>query len=304
MRTIELFSRRKARERGDSQDVYIYDRVPYKLRVQVVHILDDAIGESYNSTVHDTYSFIEKALSREFGVLHLMQYESNPQKAVFDFILQKASDEQALDIIELSFKVVDKHLRKGSYQSNADVKIQPDEAIIDLNIRFKENGVGYRFESGELIRIDSEYVHAEAVKPVLRILRAPGFSGANAEFLSAHEHYKNGRSKESLVDCLKALESTIKAVCKIRNWKTQPADNAKTLIGICFTNNLLPPYLECQFSSMRNLLESGVPTIRNKNGGHGQGADVQDVPEHLVRYTLNLTASNILFLVEAHQAKR
>jgi hypothetical protein len=81
-------------------------------------------------------------------------------------------------------------------------------------------------------------------------------------------------------------------------------DTAKTLITTCLNNGLLPPYIDSQFSSIRSLLESGVTTIRNKNGGHGQGTTPVAVPEYLARYALNLTATTILFLVEAHHATK
>jgi hypothetical protein len=54
--------------------------------------------------------------------------------------------------------------------------------------------------------------------------------------------------------------------------------------------------------ALRSTLESGVPTARNKLGGHGQGTEVVEVPEHIVSYALHLTASAIVFLAEAEKA--
>jgi Domain of unknown function (DUF7014) len=42
--------------------------------------------------------------------------------------------------------------------------------------------------------------------------------------------------------------------------------------------------------------------VRNKNSGHGQGRSPKQVPGHLARYALHLAATNIVFLVEAHEA--
>jgi hypothetical protein len=91
-------------------------------------------------------------------------------------------------------------------------------------------------------------------------------------------------------------------ICNLRGWPTKQTDTAKTLISTCMDNGLIPEYLTSQFSSLRSLLESGVPTIRNRNGGHGQGESSVPVPEYLARYALNLTATTILFLVEAHKS--
>ncbi|MDD5586025.1 MAG: hypothetical protein PHY92_03585 [Alphaproteobacteria bacterium] len=45
MAVVDLFSKRKRREEmAGEQEIYVYDKVPHHLRVQIVHILRDAIG--------------------------------------------------------------------------------------------------------------------------------------------------------------------------------------------------------------------------------------------------------------------
>ncbi len=135
------------------------------------------------------------------------------------------------------------------------------------------------------------------MKPVLDLLgSAKEYSGANDEFLKAHEHYRHGRYKECLVECLKAFESLMKGICQKNSWPYDKNGTSKALINVCFEKGLIPSYLQSQFSSLRSLLESGTPTIRNKEGGHGQGAEITKVPEHLASYVLHLTATNMLFL--------
>jgi hypothetical protein len=94
----------------------------------------------------------------------------------------------------------------------------------------------------------------------------------------------------------------MKAICKKRRWPHNETDTAKKLLEICFQNGLIPTYLQAHFSSLRTSLESGVPTVRNKLSGHGQGAQPTDVPIYLASYLLNLTATSILFLTEAEIA--
>lgn len=307
MGVFDLFSKRQKRARGDVPDVYTYDDLPSQLRVQIVHILTDVIGvDNYGSDeTGQIYEFMNNALCRERGVFELKKYTRNSQDAVLNYFLEEKSVELALDVVELGFRVVSNFIADNhNYRYQTQRKIEPEDAVRELNERFREHGVGYQFESNELIRVDSEFLHAEAVKPALFALRGAGFQGANEEFLLAHEHYRHGRFKESLVDSLKAFESTMKAICKIRGWSTNSGDTAKALITTCFSNGLIPSYLESQFSSLRSLLESGVPTVRNRNGGHGQGAIPVAVPEYLARYALNLTATTVLFLVEALEASK
>jgi hypothetical protein len=176
--------------------------------------------------------------------------------------------------------------------------MEPKAAIEELNIRFKENGVGYQFDGSEIIRIDSTYVHSEIVKPTLSLLSNIKFQGALDEYLKAHEHYRQGRNKECLTECLKAFESTLKIICKEKNWTFSVTDTSKKLISICLQNNLVPSFTQNQFTSLASLLESGIPTIRNKLSGHGQGQIPQVVDDQMTRYALNLTGTNIIFMIE------
>jgi len=307
MGVFDLFSKRQRRARGEMPDVYVYDELPQPLRVQIIYIVRDAFGVDHYGThyAEKAYGYVKRTLCREYGLSALVNYPKSDAESVFDFFLAEKSIEQALDVVELCFKIINSCISDDEgYKYNTERKLESEEAVSELNERFKEHGVGFQFESNELIRLDSNFLHSEAVKPTLAVLRGDGFKGANEEFLLAHEHYRHGRHKECLVDALKAFESTMKSICKLRGWPNQPNDTAKALISTCLSNGLIPPYLESQMGSLRSLLESGIPTIRNKLGGHGQGPDPIVVPEYLARYSLNLTATSILFLVEANAAKK
>ena len=119
--------------------------------------------------------------------------------------------------------------------------------------------------------------------------------------LNAHEHYRKRRYKECLNDCLKAFESCLKVICKKRGWHYDKKDTANRLIGIVFDHGLIPPLMQSHFSALRSTLESGVPTIRNNQSGHGQGPEEISVPEYIAAYILHLTASNILLLAKADE---
>ena len=63
----------------------------------------------------------------------------------------------------------------------------------------------------------------------------------------------------------------------------------------------IPAYLQSQITALKSVLESGIPTVRNKLGRHGQGAQQTTVPDYMASYTLHLTATTILLLVEAEK---
>jgi hypothetical protein len=295
-----LFSKRQRQARGEVSDVYTYDELSLKFRIQVIHILDSTFGKSWNDSkiVENLYDFIVSILLQEYGWLKLND-RVNPRQELHEFFLTTSDYEQALDVIEVSFQTIIEKVGGYNYKKHViHCKTSPEDAVLELNHRFRENGIGYQFESGQLVRLDSAFVHAEIVKPALQVLGDPRFAGANEEFLSAHMHYREGRNEECLIDCCKAFESTMKTVCTIQNWDFKPTDNAKGLIAACINGGLFPSYLENQVTSLRTLFESGVPTVRNKIAGHGQGTESRSVPDFYARYVLNLTATTILFLAE------
>ncbi len=300
MATFPLYSKRQKIVRGEVPDIYRYDELPQELKVQIVHIIRDAIGYNRDQENHasNVYKAIRDTLCREYGVFKLNK-NSYYSSEVIDYLLSPTDIEKSLDLIELCFKLIDGYIRNDpTYHRCVEREQNPDDAIKELNDRFKEHGVGFQFESGEIIKLDSTYIHSEIVKPTLNLLHNNKFSGANDEYLKAHEHYRHGRNKECITECLKSLESVLKIICQENGWTFDSKDTSKRLIEICINNDLIPKYIQNQFTSLRNLLESGISTIRNRLSAHGQGQDTVVVDDEIVRYALNLTGTNIILLIE------
>lgn len=296
---FDLFSKRQRRARGEVPDVFTYDKLPDQLRGQIYHIAINCIGSGNYNQSANVYSTIVKILREERGVFSLTPYGSSysPIKEFFDYFMKEDETELALDCVEVIAKAISNDM--GDY----DLKTARESGIEHINIRFREHGVGYQVENGSLIRVDSEFIHQNAVKPTLEILHGSAFSGANEEFVHAFEHYKSGNHKACLVECAKTIESTIKIVLTRRNISFNENDNASKLILSLFENNIIPNYIQAQFNALRSTIESGVPTIRNKLGGHGQGDEQKHVPAYLASYALHLTASTVLFIVNASSDK-
>lgn len=300
MGILDLFSKRQKAERGELPDVYQYEKMPQGLKVQVVHILDDAFGhDQYFSEAKDAFTFLRTGLCREYGTFDLYEGSRNhdPRTELFNFLLKEENVEKNLDVVEISFRYIDRVIRKSSiYKERAKPKCTPDDAIAELNARFQYVAFGYRYESGQIVRISTEFTHSELVRPALLFLSDKRFSGANEEFLQAHQFFRSGENKDCINNCLKAFESTMKAICKIKGISVDATATSKPLIAALFKSEFVPMYLQSQFSSLQSLFESGVPTIRNKSSGHGQGSEVVKLETTLTAYVLHLTASNIVFL--------
>ncbi len=54
---IDIFSKRQKILRGEVPDVYQYDSIPEPLRVQIIHIMTDGLGDCRSSQTEKAYSF-------------------------------------------------------------------------------------------------------------------------------------------------------------------------------------------------------------------------------------------------------
>ncbi|MYN68209.1 MAG: hypothetical protein F4X11_24860 [Acidobacteria bacterium] len=316
MPILDIFSKRQMKLRGDVPDVYSYDVLPEPLKVQIVHIVLGALGnpqEYYSSVQYEdsqvraTYKAIVDILCREYGVFRLPEEHHDHGERMYlqelvNFFLQEKNVERSLDVVELCFRVIDQGTRDWRYMRRSNASGVADDALREINERFQEHGVGYCFQNGRIVRIDSQLIHSEVVKPALTLLSGKHYAGAQQEFLNAHEHYRAGKAKEALNECLKAFESTMKTVCDRQGWTYEQNATAKKLLDICFDNGLVPAFWKQHFSALRSLLESSVPTGRNRLSGHGQGSVPTSVPAFLVGYVLHMTAAAIVFMGKAEQS--
>ncbi len=174
MAVFDLYSKRRRRALGEVPDVFTYDEIPEQLRVQVLYLWVSAIGtqRDYNErygvgNTKGAFRLIVQTLRKEYGKLELVrQYQENFREELRAFFLSSADADQAIDVIELSLRVIDKICRDWSN----DHASAADDAIEELNERFSEHGIGYSFDDGQIIRKDTEFTHKEIVKPVLRFL--------------------------------------------------------------------------------------------------------------------------------------
>ena len=315
MPVLDLFSYRKRVAEAGTPDVFVYDRLPEALRVQIIHIWTDAIGPFYVRASVDFESppphnnqgweFIHNSVVREHGVFALGQEHAISERCV-SFLMESSSVDAALDLIEASFLYIYRIARDfGDYdRAKRGIKMTADAAIGELNERFRRAGVGYQFDDGRIFRVDSELIHREVVRPVLRYLPRPGFEGPRDEFLQAHAHYRSGETKDAITDANNAFESTLKTICDQRRWQYGRGARASDLLKVVRRNGLLPDYLDASFDQLVGTLKSGLPKVRNEAGAHGQGAKPRETPDYVAAYALHLAAAKILFLVEAHGAMK
>jgi len=105
MPVFDLYSKRRKAER-DQPDVYAYDEIPEGLRVQIIHIWSDAIGNPVNQgedSIRSAYYEVVQVLRREYQVFSLTKNNRSPHDPRFafaelcEFFLAEKNTERVLD---------------------------------------------------------------------------------------------------------------------------------------------------------------------------------------------------------------
>lgn len=304
----KLYSRRM-KERSGEPEVYVYDDFPTAFRNQFFRIYERLVGDQdheYGSLYKITQNLCE-IFAQEKGLKCIpghYPYGANTMWALENYIDQ-CDDEDFLDLMDF---IGGAFLSNEKIWGKAQYSIKPQEfqdAIDELNERLKQHGLGYELINQEIVKKTNTVTHEKIVKPALMLLTDEEFRGAEDEYLQAFEHYKHGENKDAILNAIKAFESTMKTICAGMGYPFKPqSDTAKQLIAILQENQFYPSYLNTHMSGVRTTLESGAPTLRNKEAGHGQGAEVKDVSDEYVEYALNLVATNILFLYRIYKSRK
>lgn len=306
MAIIELYSSRQKRLREGVSDVYIYDLFSESFRIQLSYMIKELLGDernydAYGCRTKEAYDAIVSILKKEYGQVKLIdgtghrKYD-NSLAELHNFLIWEDDAERVLDAVELCYRIGGRVGRDSSFINRRNPSEHVDGCIAELNQRFKNAGCGYEFIGENIVRVDSQLLHSEVVKPAIGFLSSAGFEGAREEFFGAFEHYRHGKHKEALVEALKSFESTMKVILTGNGISYGAGDTASKLILACTKEGLIPSYNESHLTALVNVLTSGIPTLRNRNGGHGQGESVKIVEPEIVAYGLHLTAAAIVLL--------
>jgi hypothetical protein len=286
----ETYSERRRRlEKAGQPDVYSYDHIPEKLRNQIIHIWTRSFGNGREDHSQATYREMEQKILDAEGRLHLIMHQSGIHAC--RFWLQTCSTDAVIDIVELSARIM---------LQNSD-----QESVEEINYRFRQNGIGFQFEGGQFIKIDDQFIHAEVVKPAIGLLTAdPTYAAAASEFMTAHQHYREGSNQDAVVAANRAFESTLKAICTKRGWTFEKGARASDLVKTVRQHGLFPSHLDNAFDTYIAMMKSGLPEVRNNAGGHGPAPGEAKVPDYIAAYAIHLSAANIVAAIEAENYKR
>ncbi len=311
---VDLYSKRK-KSAENPPTAYRYD-LPQGFRNQVWHIWVNSIGFidseqrgtlsyelSYGNQAADNiyrvYDGINQFLCDEHELTGLPG--DGPCRALADWFY-RADTETALDIIEASFRMIHAAQENYNFMCSVNPQLNAPDALARLNQRFKEHSIGYRLEQGQIVRLDSEFLHTETTEPALRLMHAKGYEGALEEFQLAIKYYRQGTSHydDCLTNCLKAVESTLQKIIELRKWAMPGEAKFDNLFTEVRKRGLFPRFLGSHLGELKKFLQT-VAVIRNEEGAHGAGSVPNEVPNHLVAYQIHLTGSAIVFLIRCNE---
>jgi hypothetical protein len=262
-----------------------------QLRTQLTHVLLDAVGSG--EFAQDVWGVVVGYYDREMGTTNLGADRRHPPQWAVEAFLAVTDDVTDLDLVALGLIVAEE---VSNRMSSGDItllntRISPTQAVESVNRFLREANVRYQFERYRWVDVSSGYVHEQVIRPALDVLDRDGFAGALEEFKSALDHARAGRTKEAATDATKALESTIKCICKEKGWAYPDHATAQPLFQVMVAHDLLDDWMENGFM--------GVVTIRNRATAHGQGTEPRPLPRHVAELAINLAASQIIALMSA-----
>jgi hypothetical protein len=158
-----IYSRRKRQAEATGQDVYNYNVIPTRVRVQVVQMLEAGLGSAGRSTNmgehvdNPCYEHIVKSMRLELDVHRLTDNKyANFQKELFLWLQQESNIDHWLDGVELSLQTMERWMSAQELSSLYRPSAKPNSVITEFNARLLEAAVGYQYVSGEIVRIDSQ----------------------------------------------------------------------------------------------------------------------------------------------------
>ena len=164
------------------------------------------------------------------------------------------------------------------FYAQVQTKRRPSLAT-EINRVLREEDASWRLLEGQFVPLDSVFVHEQIMASSHEALGSVGFEGAAHELLAA-QHAGS------------SFESAMKAALDRDDYLA-----AKKLIDALGADGYfegIPEKLRGQFVTE---VLAGLPWMRNKLGGHGQGKDKQTVPEPYARLALGLAAVLNEFIV-------
>lgn len=294
---FSVFSHRQQKENLEK-----VTELPESFRNRILLLIKKRFSQARGGNyLTDFWEEMHEQLTMSVGKLTLVEELNhlNPTQDVTVFLIS-CDHVQFLDFIEFIFK--------SEYHNK--IVSNDNELVEDINRLFEVDNLPYHLTNfvistknktsatslkvrtvssyPKIILKENEVIHKSAIRPSLSILEKDDFKYAHEEFIEALTDYRKKDYGDCLTKCGSAFESVMKIICDKNNWSYKQSDTASKLLNIIFDNSNLPRFYETNFVI--------IATIRNKiSKSHGAGVEQKEPSKDVAQYSINQTASSIIF---------
>jgi Domain of unknown function (DUF7014) len=199
-----------------------------------------------------------------------------------------------LDYVERAIEAYVRERAVSAIDYLDDIIDDPRGAVVQyLNGLVATRRIDYRFdENGRARWHGDEGAYSEIIRPALDALDDDRLAGPRQEFESALGHLRAGTPKdqEAIEEAGKAVESAMKVLLAERQVSRSGNETAEPLWNLLRDNSIVPPKTKDAILSTSRL--------RNEYGGHGQGAEIREIPEGIPALAVRSAAAAITYLAE------
>lgn len=278
------------KEEIDKKTFFSYDNIPNETRLKIFYVItenayhfEDGV-RPFSQQKEEDLDYLRYQICKHNGISNISN-QHNGRSAIHEWLMD-CSIRDFLQTIEI---FIDIRIKDSSW----DWKKRLSNTITEINEIFRIDKIGYEIVSGRFIRKDSEFLHEQVIKQTLNLLYTNEFNGPLKEFQKALDHYLVKEYKDTIQEANNSFESTMKSILTKLNISFSPDDSAETLLERLIKKEFVYKYTKSLFI--------GLPMIRNKQSGHGQGIDPKEVTQSYAELALNLAGTFIVFLISRYQ---
>jgi hypothetical protein len=163
-----------------------------------------------------------------------------------------------------------------------------------VNQIFELHDCPWRISDSEFFKLDGDFVGAKLAAAGHDALVANQFAGAANEYAKARQYLGTGDVREAIFFAGHSFESVMKVLTKLEH------ANGDKLIRELGSQGFFDDLPESVRSGFMDQVLKALPFLRNKLGGHGQGAAVVDIPPAYGDLAIQIAAAFQNFLITKH----
>lgn len=271
-------------------NLLITNQVPKKARNQISYLVWFCLEHHIEGPVAEDLCY---QIKRNYDYYKGNEVRTWCDDRLISDMIKEMSHLDCLDFIDV---ICDTLLNNNTFDSACG-----DIFKIHFNDVLISNSMGYIIAGTKLVPNTDLGEAKEIVIPSYHSLEDLNLDAASQHLDDAYSFYKDRRNSEAIISAFKAIESTVEQLLEKSGLSFDKKDKTATKVRLLVDYLGIEVYMADDFNKLVELMIS-PGRIRNRHSGHGS-SQIEEVPDHLVKYEIDLVASNILFIARSYQAR-